>query len=317
MAVFKPMIIQKNETDIGKVIRQLYRFSEDLKYTISNLSFEDNISNDVLDSITSRNNKVRKIQFSNDELNIEYDNYSSSVQTKLSQSSESIQLLVATGNVVNEMLTRMEMYGEYIRLTSGHLVIDAQNIQLDRAGNASFSGNITGGSININNRFTVSSSGDVYIDDALTTTTLNPAKAIVAADLEIYNDDDYINVIGKAATCSELYVSENLTCRKVRYTSDQRKKQCIKDIEKADLDELVPVSYSFQDSGNKAIGYIAQDIYLTQENGENALGVNRSGKYLELPYVAYSALYAKGIQENQKRIEQLKEQIKKVRNVKL
>ena len=317
MAVFKPMVIQKNETDIGKVIRQLYRFSEDLKYTISNLSFEDNISNDVLDSITSRNNKVRKIQFSNDELNIEYDNYSSSVQTKLSQSSESIQLLVATGNVVNEMLTRMEMYGEYIRLTSGHLVIDAQNIQLDRAGNASFSGNITGGSININNRFTVSSSGDVYIDDALTTTTLNPAKAIVAADLEIYNDDDYINVIGKAATCSELYVSENLTCRKVRYTSDQRKKQCIKDIEKADLDELVPVSYSFQDSGNKAIGYIAQDIYLTQENGENALGVNRSGKYLELPYVAYSALYAKGIQENQKRIEQLKEQIKKVRNVKL
>ena len=34
MAVFKPMIIQKNETDIGKVVRQLYRFSEDLKYTI-------------------------------------------------------------------------------------------------------------------------------------------------------------------------------------------------------------------------------------------------------------------------------------------
>ncbi len=316
MAVFKPMIIQKNETDIGKVIRQLYRFSEDLKYTISNLSFEDNISNDVLDSITSRNNKVRKIQFSNDELNIEYDNYSSSVQTKLSQSSESIQLLVATGNVVNEMLTRMEMYGEYIRLTSGHLVIEAQNMQLDRTGNASFSGNITGGSININNRFTVSSSGDVYIDDALTTTTLNPAKAIVAADIEIYNDNDYINVIGGAATCSELYVSENLTCRKVRYTSDQRKKQCIKDIEKADLAELIPVSYSFQDSGNKAIGYIAQDVYLTQENGENALGVNRSGKYLELPYVAYSALYAKGIQENQKRINKLKEQIKKVRNVK-
>lgn len=63
--------------------------------------------------------------------------------------------------------------------------------------------------------------------------------------------------------------------------------------------------------------YIAQDVYLTQENGENALGVNRSGKYLELPYVAYSALYAKGIQENQKRINKLKEQIKKVRDVKL
>ena len=39
--------------------------------------------------------------------------------------------------------------------------------------------------------------------------------------------------------------------------------------------------------------------------------------YLELPYVAYSALYAKGIQENQKRINKLKEQIKKVRDVKL
>lgn len=194
MAVFKPMIIQKNETDIGKVVRQLYRFSEDLKYTISNLSLEDNISNDVLNSITDRNNKVRKIQFSTDALNIEYDDYASSVQTKLSQSSESIQLLVATGNVVHEMLTRMEMYGEYIRLTSGHLIIDAQNMKLDKPGNAYFSGNITGGSININNRFAVSPSGDVYIDDALTTTTLNPAKAIVAANMEIYNDDDYINV---------------------------------------------------------------------------------------------------------------------------
>lgn len=226
-------------------------------------------------------------------------------------------MLVATGNVVHEMLTRMEMYGEYIRLTSGHLIIDAQNMKLDKPGNAYFSGNITGGSININNRFAVSPSGDVYIDDALTTTTLNPAKAIVAANMEIYNDDDYINVIGKAATCSELYVSENLNCRKVRYTSDKRKKQCIKDIEKVDFAELIPVSYSFRDSGNRAIGYIAQDIYLTQENGENALGVNRSGKYLELPYVAYSALYAKGIQENQKRINKLKEQIKKVRDVKL
>lgn len=317
MAVFKPMIIQKNETDIGKVVRQLYRFSEDLKYTISNLSLEDNISNDVLNSITDRNNKVRKIQFSTDALNIEYDDYASSVQTKLSQSSESIQLLVATGNVVHEMLTRMEMYGEYIRLTSGHLIIDAQNMKLDKPGNAYFSGNITGGSININNRFAVSPSGDVYIDDALTTTTLNPAKAIVAANMEIYNDDDYINVIGKAATCSELYVSENLNCRKVRYTSDKRKKQCIKDIEKADFAGLIPVSYSFRDSGNRAIGYIAQDVYLTQENGKNALGVNRSGKYLELPYVVYSALYAKGIQENQKRINKLKEQIKKVRDVKL
>lgn len=317
MAVFKPMTIQKNETDIGKVIRQLYRFSEDLKYTISNLSFEDNISNEVLNSITNRNSKVRKIQFSSDELNIEYNDYSSSVQTKLSQSSESIQMLVATGNVVDEMLTRMEMYGEYIRLTSGHLIINAQNMKLDKPGNAYFSGNITGGSININNRFTVSTSGAVYIDDALTTTTLNPAKAIVAAEMEIYNDDDYINVINGSATCSELYVSEKLTCRKVRYTSDQRKKQCIRDVEKAELVELIPVSYSFQKSGNKSIGYIAQDVYLAQENGENTLGVNRSGKYLELPYVAYSALYAKGIQENQKRIEQLKKQIKKVRDVKL
>lgn len=109
MAVFKPMIIQKNETDIGKVVRQLYRFSEDLKYTISNLSLEDNISNDVLNSITDRNNKVRKIQFSTDALNIEYDDYASSVQTKLSQSSESIQLLVATGNVVHLPPGRMHL----------------------------------------------------------------------------------------------------------------------------------------------------------------------------------------------------------------
>ena len=54
MAVYKPLVIEKNETDIKKIMRQLYRFSEDLKFTISNLSLDDNFSKESLDTITER-----------------------------------------------------------------------------------------------------------------------------------------------------------------------------------------------------------------------------------------------------------------------
>lgn len=37
------------------------------------------------------------------------------------------------------MLSRMELYGEHIDLKTGHVTIDANNMKLDAAGNATFS----------------------------------------------------------------------------------------------------------------------------------------------------------------------------------
>lgn len=56
------------------------------------------------------------------------------------------------------MLSRMELYGEHIDLKTGHVTIDANNMKLDAAGNATFSGTITGGTMHLGNNFAVDAS---------------------------------------------------------------------------------------------------------------------------------------------------------------
>ena len=149
VAVFKPLVLDQDETDMSQVMSKLYRFSRDLKYTLSNLTLEDNMDNSFLKVLDSRKNKTREISFSKDALTIDLLDYETGMHTSLEQTREKISLLVDSGDVVNTMLSRMELYGEYITLKTGQVIIQAQNMTLDKAGNAYFSGDIIGGSINI------------------------------------------------------------------------------------------------------------------------------------------------------------------------
>ena len=318
MAAYKPLMIEKNETDIKKIMRQLYRFSEDLKFTISNISLDDNVSKETLDAITDRGNTVRKIKFDTEHFVIEYENYKIGVVTRLDQTEDTISFLVDSGNVVKEMLTRMELHGEYIRFTSGQILINAQNMTLDAVGNAVFSGAINGGSININNRFIVHPNGDCYVDDSLKTETLNPAQGVTAADMEVYNDNDYINTIGRTATCGEAYISETLSCNRVRYTSDRRKKREIRPL--TDVSVLIrnlrPVRYCI--NGRDSIGYIAQEVRncIVSDSDtfhlDSILAVGQAGEYMEVQYAIYTAVYSMAIQQHQKRLDRLKRELKEM-----
>ena len=107
MAVYKPLVLGKDETDINKIMNKLYRFSRDLKFTIANLSLEDNIDNSVLDVLDNRDNKMRRISFSADGLTIDLKDYETGMHTSLEQTSEKITLLVDSGSVVETMLSRM------------------------------------------------------------------------------------------------------------------------------------------------------------------------------------------------------------------
>ena len=111
MAVYKPLVIEKNETDIKKIMRQLYRFSEDLKFTISNLSLDDNFSKESLDAITERGETVRKIKFDTDSFSITYENYKTGVLTRLDQTEDTISFLVDSGSVVKENADPMSFMG--------------------------------------------------------------------------------------------------------------------------------------------------------------------------------------------------------------
>mgnify|MGYP000624097745 CR=1 FL=1 len=70
-----------------------------------------------------------------------------------------------TGVCANEKVSAEELCSEIsmapgtIAFKTGYLTIDAKNFKLSKDGTAEFSGNITGGSININDRFVVSETG--------------------------------------------------------------------------------------------------------------------------------------------------------------
>ncbi len=285
MAVFKPLILNKNEKDLNKIMKTLYRFSEDLKFTIANLSLEDNVDNSVLQAITSRNDRIREISFDADGFVIDFTNYSDKVNTRLEQTKDKISFLVSKGSVVETMLSRMELYGEYITLKTGQVVIDTKNMSLDKLGNVSFSGKIVGGSINIAGGFLVAPDGSCVIAGGLTTETLNPDGGISATELEIFNDDNYINNITGRIDCSDVY-ADSVACRRLYELSDQEKKREVHQItcEKAQeaLQRILPVSYHFKQSGSYALGCIADELEsrlpLTKEiQGHKIVAYNNMG----------------------------------------
>ncbi|MEY8222888.1 tail fiber domain-containing protein [Enterocloster aldenensis] len=316
MAVFKPLVMDRNETDIDEILSKLYRFSQDLKYTIANLSLEDNMDNSVIDVLNQRNGKVREINFDADGLVIDLKDYGTGMHTSLEQTKERISLLVQSGSVVETMLTRMELHGEHITLRTGQVIVQAQNMTMDKAGNAFFSGDIIGGSINIEDRFIVNHLGECYIDGTFTTETLNPPDGIYAYELDIYNDNDVVNTVTGNISCYDAYIAETLTCRKAYQFSDRRLKTDIEPITEDTAAEALkaikPMRYRFVDSGRSGMGCMAQDIYRHQEMEAVCLPmVSRHGRYLDLPYSSYGTIYACVIRQNQKRIERLKQAIKR------
>lgn len=308
MAVFKPLTISQKETDVKKIMQSLYRFSEDLKFTLANLGLDDNFDNSVLKTITERNEKMRTLSFDADGLKLEFSDYTTEAKTRLEENERKISMLVDSGKVVETMLSRMELYGEYITLKTGQIRIDTTNMKLDAAGNVTFSGSITGGSITIADGFRVNPDGSCVISGGLETETLNPTGGIYASELDGFNDDNYINNVEGTITCREL-TATSVSCRNLYETSDQRKKKQINSLmpeaAEAMLKEMQPVQYHI--GSWESIGFIANNLPTARKRG----------KYLALSYNNCGAVYAAAIQLNQKRIEKLKERIRRRKNVKL
>ena len=315
MAVFKPLVLDKNEEDISKVMKSLYRFSEELKFTIANLSLEDNMDNSVLEAITTRNNKTREISFHSDEFVIDFENYSSGLHTRLEQTDSKISFLVDSGKVVETMLSRMELYGEYITLKTGQVVIEAQNMSLDKVGNVDFSGDIIGGSINIAGNFIVNVDGSCMIADSLTVGTLNPTNGIYASELEVYNDDNYVNNVTGTVTCMDA-MATSVTCRKLYQTSDRRRKKSVRQLETAEADAVLqkiqPATYRLKGSGSQAMGCMADDL-----TGTGLPLVRDSQGHLAVAYNNLWPVYVAAIQRNQVRIDALKQKLREEWNVQL
>lgn len=89
-------------------------------------------------------------------------------ESAITQTADEIKLSVSkkvsVGDVTNQLNSELKIDGNSIALTTGHFTVDATNFTLDAQGNATFSGKITGGSIDIKNEknntsFSVDSNG--------------------------------------------------------------------------------------------------------------------------------------------------------------
>lgn len=304
MALFKPIQVTP-DMDLKALMKRLYQFNEDLKFTLSNLDLDDNCSKAMLDEIDERNGMIRTIEWDAEHLQIQYEDCKTGAITAINQAEDSIELLVDRGSVVETMMSRMEINGESIHMTSGHLVIEATNFSLDINGNATFSGDIIGGSINIGNgKFIVYPNGDCYIDDELVTETLNPSNGIYAAELEVYNDDEIINYISGQVTADECYIVKELNCADVDQRSDGRIKNVIRQVGAETAWKLRPREFTWKATGERDIGFVAQEV------ASMGLPLVHEGQGMkELPYANYVALLAAAIQQNQERIAKLKRRL--------
>ena len=146
--------------------------------------------------------------------------------------------------------------------------------------------------------------------DELITETLNPSDGIFAANLEVYNDEEYVIYITDTINAGEAYISGELNCRQVRQRSDRRVKKNITGLNQSKcakiVSQLQPKSFRFIDSGIPSIGFEAQDVYRIQDDLPL---VGRNGAYLEIPYGNCTALLAGAIQDNQRRIDRLKRMV--------
>lgn len=316
VAVFKELQIG-NIQDPNKLMKKLYLFGEELRQTFRNLD-EDNMSSAYLDHISERNEKTRTIKFDADGLQISFENTQNKTKTSLEQDTKKVELLVTRGTVVETMLSRMELYGESIHLTTGHVTFDAENFKLDIDGNAEFTGSITGGTMKIGTGFAVDSEGNVVIEGDLNVSLLNPTDGVVVGgDVEVEGDEGYgYCTIGGELSGEDAFVYGKLSCSRVKYSSDERLKIGVIDISPVTAEDLLrqmePVEFVYKASGIRSMGFIAQNMYLGQETaGVNLPLVKRQGRYLKLPYDSYGALYAAVIQENQRRIDAVRQQLEK------
>lgn len=301
MALYKEITIAKDD-DQKTLVKKLYRFSEDLRFTLSNLD-EDNFSRDFLNWKHEREEKTRQMQRDSESMKIRFEDTEKEIYSEISQTEEKINMLVARGSVVATMLSRMSLYGEHIDLKTGHITIDAKNFKLDEEGNATFSGAITGGSMRLGTGFFVDGEGNAVIQGDLVCNLLNPKKGItVGGDVEVEGDEGYgYCTIGGELTGDDAFIMESLSCKRLKETSDARLKEKVTPLLPPDMSRIIPVSYRFRRSKQKSMGFIAQELEKPVQKKD----------HMRVAYGQMGAMWVAAIQENQRRLDRIQKEIER------
>lgn len=311
MAVYRPIQIRKDE-EITSLVKKLYRFSENLRFAFADLD-EDNLTAETIDHMQRRNEQIRNIKFDSEEFEMAFADHEKDVYAQMEQTEEKIGFLVEKGKVAETMMTRMELYGDHIDLTTGHVIVEANNWTLDKDGNTEFSGEIIGGTIAIGNVFLVTEEGRAtLVGDTKQSFSDGIRRLTVHGRVEIEDSDLYGAVVthGSVDCGSTVHCIYHATAKSFRLSSDARMKEEVEEVGPAAdiVAQMKPKQWRFRGSQRASMGVIAQDMYRIQDNSRLPM-VTWKGKYLRIPYMTYIALFAKTVQENQERIDHIRKTI--------
>lgn len=166
----KAAILKKNVEEVSANLIDLEKNTEAMfKITAEEISAEVKRAKDAEAAIIVRA----------DEISLTVKDLKNYTESQFIQTANQIALKVSKGDVSSQLSVETDK----ITLSSNRLIVNSTNFQLDGNGNATFSGRIVGGSININNgTFTVSNSGVVAINSG----------SISIGPFEVDNDEVWI-----------------------------------------------------------------------------------------------------------------------------
>ena len=310
MASFNMPAISGQNQDIKKVYSYIQMLNNQLRYTLNNITPEDNFTEESFIKYQETDTTISQLEITMKGFLSQFKDLENEISSSIQVLDGKIALKVSAADLCSEISATEDT----ITFKTGYLVIDSQNFKLYKDGTASFNGVINGGSININDNFVVTSAGKV------TTNSITYSGQVTVNGL-LYSN--YMRIAGDASLegelmCQNMMVSGDVSCETLFERSDRRLKRDIEDIPDETALSIVlglrPVQFVYRDTGAEGLGFIAQEVDELQERLGTCLPlVNHSGEYLSIPYSTNSALYAGAIRQQQKEIAQLEKEVKRIK----
>lgn len=256
-----------------------------------------------------------------DRISLDVTNFKKDTNARFELTDEAIKTKVTRGTISSEI----SQEAGKITISSNRLIVDSTNFKLDGRGNAKFTGEIAGGTINIGNGvFVVDSSGKVTaknidIDGIANQNTIG-CKTIISTDTSTKTlnlNDGTIDDCGTAYIDSlnsiKIWCSNDIECRRIYSTyagewwSDSRLKHDIENISPEEaailISSLKPVSFRMNNGNFPGMGFIAQEVKEICDDNDIKLPLygEREG-YYTIPYTNYIPLLVSAIQDIQKQL---------------
>lgn len=310
MSGFNMPALGGQEQNIKKVYSYLQMLNKQLRYSLRNISPEDNFTQDSFLKYQETDTSIAQMEVTMNGFLTQFVDLENKVESSIRVLNGEIALKVSA----NDLCSEISATTDTILFRTGYLTIESDNFNLYKNGTAEFSGVINGGSINIGNNFIVDENGKVTTKSITYSGRINVNGLLYSNYMRIAGD---ANIEG-TLTCQKMNAAYDVSCETLYERSDRRLKENIREIPDYTALELVlgfrPVTFNYKDTGIRSMGQVAQELDALQERlGTDLPLVDHSGEYLSIPYSTNSVLYAGAIREQQRELDKLECEIKQLK----